>query len=109
MVVERARLRFVGGEAVRVLPERERTVAHHIAKLPVGDVVAVFEGPGGGKGAGMHLQHHLGPVPDAAGVLEHLGAIPRRREAREGARALMPREQRLNRHGGLHLLPEFLH
>ena len=78
MVVERARLGIDRREAVRMLPGGKRTIAHDIAELAVREVIPMLEGPGGRDWAGVHLQHHLGPIANASRVLEHLGAVPRR-------------------------------
>ena len=114
VVRERARLRAVGVRAMQVRPARERAREQHVAELAALHVVAMLDDPACGhrepderveprqrRGRDRRIELDARAVGDAAVAAHDADALPRRREALEGAGTLVPREERVGGDGNV--------
>src|SRR5215207_7690188 len=93
-VVEDARVRAVGLDAMGVDPVSERPAELDVAELPSLDVVPMLHGPAAVDEGRYRYEDH-DPIAglDPATALDAAHLLPRRAEALEGARTLVPLEE----------------
>jgi hypothetical protein len=101
-VLEEGGVGAVGLHAVGVVPEGEGALALDVAEPPARLDLEVLGDPA----APADAEGHAGAGGEAAAALEKLDALPGRREALEGAGALMPGEGLLGRNRQAHAAAE---
>jgi hypothetical protein len=84
---------------MRVDPAREGAAHLLVAELATGDVVAVKGNPADVERPDRQTEYDAATVTDATLARQHGHGRPGRRQALEGARALVPGEERVRRRG----------